>query len=933
MRIEPRRRRYNGISAENARAEDTSRPISGALPVEKLKHKKVKHGNKWVKLFALICMVHASRHFLFFAQYDDDYFLRTIRFQNEITTPLLRSSPRKLQQLDQTKWKRRRRTIPLSTKEDLEFSFWSRVSLFDHSKNTAANAMDDVISMDSTYPSFPITDYVVGDDVCKHGTTNYYNVDDRIMISGIFSHPVASELALTLAHRCGVRHLVGLSDHLLDTEESSRLEFLVRQIPNLQLRINKGPLGNRATQELFESFMPSHVFYFQSESFKITTGDNDEEESAFLTYSGSSQLEQICNTIVKIRGKSEDQITATSLLYVTSNLLETNESNQKIQTVTIVSKANQILLDAFRIQYQLDVRELNLPKIFGPYKHGAQWLFSKEFIHRASVMADHDQIQYDENSNLDLTGASSFNMNQPVISIADAIRSILVSGKLGHVPDYESIPVLATIKSQTKTLLNLSKTLLPLFTNSSDPNTKKKALDASLLPILSWKYKTTKPYQNPASFDASPIENDDIATLSLINTRHHLNNDNAIAHALYSQLERRQNNLFPCISVCASFVKCRPSIWDSIVHITKSVTEDCKYVLLVADFTTTLEELPLLKESTNDAQWPRDSFCQLAVVSSNSTIVKDAILKELENNDDEVSKNKTVEEWNGEVSSNGWTLVWIDEDDESISQADSLIPKIVPENILDPSVQYVFYVEPHHFKILPPLQIMWFLMSRQLSSGAYSKDAKSGTKKEWLIPERHIAFFTHAYNESNIEHLDPTKADYIPKAAKFILEQNGKSSKTEGDISQGFETTRQSKAYTNALTWEKEGISKFELLDTPLIIYPVHNARGRQFRCEWYEEQLFWSNEDNRYLEGLSLSYIFHRWRRRGILLRNTNDDRWGEMMLLRDDGEKLSPSEVEFRRLVDKEEGRKEAVSQSDPQHYLKVHSSLMVRKFYSYE
>ena len=225
---------------------------------------------------------------------------------------------------------------------------------------------------------------------------------------------------------------------------------------------------------------------------------------------------------------------------------------------------------------------------------------------------------------------------------------------------------------------------------------------------------------------------------------------------------------------------------------------------------------------------------------------------------------------------------------------------------------------------------MWFLMGRQLHAPAQIKDV--GIHREWLIPERQIEFFIHTYNESNILLLDSTKPDFIPKAARFILQQNGKIRLAEESILRKFNTTRQSKAYTSSLIWQKEEGLKFQLVDTPLIIYMVHNTRGRQFRCEWYEEQLFWSNEENRYLEGLSLSYVLHRWRRRGRLFRNTFDSKWGEMMLLGDNGKELAQSNVEFMKLVNKERDREEFVPPLDPQHYVKIHTPLIARKFYSY-
>lgn len=190
-----------------------------------------------------------------------------------------------------------------------------------------------------------------------------------------------------------------------------------------------------------------------------------------------------------------------------------------------------------------------------------------------------------------------------------------------------------------------------------------------------------------------------------------------------------------------------------------------------------------------------------------------------------------------------------------------------------------------------------------------------------------LPFFCHTFQDSDIEHLDSTKPDFIEKAAEFLLLQQDKFVVKEGHTAQKLKTTRQFQAYANSLLWQKEDGVNFELVDTALMIYPIHNFRGKQFRCEWYEEQLFWSEEDHRHLEGLSLSHVLHRWRRRGGLLPNTDEDKWGEMMMLREDGKDLDPSGVKFKVLVKKGES---IVPPSAPQHFIKLHSAIKVRKFY---
>jgi len=643
--------------------------------------------DKCVKVIAALCLAHIMWQFLLLTLYDE--ILLKVNTPEVLFPPHLRPMTRELYKLDHAIFNRRRRTTPIQEVQGPSLPFFSQISLADVSKSISGYKRNDAITMDPIYPSFPTTNYVIGKDICGHHKNNLYNSSDRIIISGIFSHPVAAELALTLAERCNVHHIVGLSDHLLDAEETSRLEFLFRRIPGLHLEVGKGQMDDQAIQDLFETFIPSHVFYFQPEPFKIASSDGNNKESAFTTHSGTNQLQHICNAIVKMQSKSGAKKMATSLLYVASSPSDVESSQTNNLALAVIATSNQILLDAYRIQYQLDVKVFNLPNVFGPFRDGAHWILSEEFIRIANEMSDQEENNYHERAKSNST-LSSFNMSQTIISISDAVRLILVSGKFGHSSQFEPIPILSAKRSQTTTLFNLFLTLLPLFGTSDAQDAKKKSLDTSLLSILSWNYKEANPYRDPANFNVSPVENEKIAKLGLINTRHHLNENEKKDYTTISQLERRQHNLFPCVSVCASFVQCRSSIWEQMVSITKRATKGCQFLLLAADFSLTLEELPVIRESTNNAQWPRDSFCQLAFVSFNSVIAKSTIRKELE----EKSNTASLDEINGEVSNNGWTLVWIDKDERSISQADSMIPKTNPESIVNPSVEGVFYIEP-----------------------------------------------------------------------------------------------------------------------------------------------------------------------------------------------------------------------------------------------
>eukprot|EP00536_Pseudo-nitzschia_multiseries_P004774 jgi/Psemu1/285338/fgenesh1_pg.82_\ len=908
---------------------------------------KTDSGDRWIKVVPVLCMMCAIINVTMFHRRTDEL----VRFADtrmlNFAAPSLRSTPREKHTFEQSKWKRRRRTTPWSQREDgvSRLSFLSMNPGVGHDKNhTVADVRESIMPMKFTYPSFPVTKHAVGIDICgkKVGNKKRYDSKDHIIIAGIFSHPVATELALTLAERCGVRHLVGLSDHLLNAEESFRLEFLMRRIPSLQLKVGTGPLGDKATEELFEIHSPSHVFYFSSESFKIPNKDDGNEPKSFKTHSGTDQLEQICNTMVKLQPSQSEKARGpkTRLLYITSSLPETDTSD--VASMTTLFKFNQIMLGAYRLQYQINVRELDLPYIFGPFQEGAGWLFSEDFIRRAHDFGYNDNPRpreplktvsgsdSDPDPDPDPDGAeviTSYNMTQPIISITDAVRSILVSGLVAHVTDNTSDSILTAAKSQTTTLLELSKTMASLLLIKSGHKDEKKTVDRTLLPILAWNYKQHNPYHDPTDFDISPIENSAVVTLGLNNTQKYLQEGGEIEPAAISILERRQHDIFPCITTCASYVKCTSSIWDTTVATARRVSKDCDFVLYTANFSATLDSLPAMRESINDVPWPTESFCQIAFVSSKSKVVKNAIQERAKGAGEE---RKRINELNGKVSNNGWKLVWIDIDDDSISQMDSMIPKILPETLLHPNVQFVFYLEPNRFEALPALQLMWFLMDQQLSAAARTRHSKGDPDKVWSYPEQHVALFTHTYRDTDVAHLDQRKPDFMARAAKFIFEQNGEIGALKDEVQMQLSNFQQLQSYQNSFQWRKDEELKFQLVDTPLMIYPINNRLGQRLRCEWYEEHVFWSYEENRNLESLSLSYILHRWRRQERFFLNSADEKWGEMIMVGDDGKALSPSDIVFRSLVDKVEAGEGIDPPSAPQHFVKLHSPLNARKFY---
>ena len=193
------------------------------------------------------------------------------------------------------------------------------------------------------------------------------------------------------------------------------------------------------------------------------------------------------------------------------------------------------------------------------------------------------------------------------------------------------------------------------------------------------------------------------------------------------------------------------------------------------------------------------------------------------------------------------------------------MPKIAPGSFFSKGVIKAIYLEPQHLTHLPPLPILWYLMSTQMD--------KKG-RRDRGIPSKHISFFTHilGLSKSDIEF---STADAL---AQFVLQQK------DHDWNEYHWPTRQTSFYDYVLH-EPNYPMDFEITDTYLIVHDLQSDRSRRLRCEWYEEQLVWSNHQksqNRNLEDLSLSYVMAKWRKENRLV--VEDESWGERLFTMED-------------------------------------------------
>jgi hypothetical protein len=705
------------------------------------------------------------------------------------------------------------------------------------------------------------------------------DTDARVLISGILTHPFGSELALFLSKECRVQRIVGLSEHALDSEGYRRLAFLLRHLPNIEIHrteaLESGP-GSTDIQNMFTSLIPTHVIHLEATSFLPPSLQI--HPPMIAVRNSIHKLERLCEAMVKQKtlGKSPPR-----MVYIT---IPTFQENGYLSRA--IQEIYPLVMKTYRSQYNASLIHLQLPAIYGPFPE-------------ASYLMD---TILNKSKNVTNLSNPATNIPASFIHVTDSVYLTLnCMTRTKQTSDPSLLASFVAAKAHTHSLQALSSALRanrPVNNTNSD-----RLLDQSHS-MLSWYHKSAHPYDtktsdNPRTQQAVRRSNSKLSQLS----------GNSQSLVGISQLERRNYQLFPCTSECATaHTLCNNSTFDeSVFTLTRNSTYDCRYVLYTSDFSTNLIDLPAMRNNTEqNVAWPAHLFCQVAFVSSKSKLVSELIRREEVK--DELTNQLDPSHWNGKLTHNRWQLVWpsLDDNDDDndeirLEEADYIMPKIVPGIFFSHNVTKALYMELQHIDPLPSLPVLWYLMAKQLDQKSVPGHDKivrrSGTLIEKTIyipgiPARHVALFSHWFHANG-----HTSAGAM---AKDVLEQKG--------------VGRERPWPNQQMKFFDHGFQDFDfrLPDSFLVVHNLQSERSRQLRCEWYEEQLFWSDEENRNrdLEDMTLAFVLARRRMEHRLV--AVDDLWGERLVTSDE-------------LADKR-----GVDKMPSQYFVKLHKSMKVRRHY---
>ena len=700
----------------------------------------------------------------------------------------------------------------------------------------------------------------------------------RVLISGILSHPSGIELALAIAKDCGIRSIIGLSSkpsNNLNPDEMARLSFLLRKLPNFQMRWTFPPISENFLSGILQSFQPTHIVHLEESLISPTTFGEETRPTAFTIRNSIDILEKMLRaTAIHQSGRDRSP----HFVYVTT------EGSDR---TSAIAKASQWIypqvVDNFRALYHVHSTHLNLPQIYGPFRGGIPWL--------NAVQSDTEDSSTPENVDAD----------PPLIHIQDSILAIV-----SCITQMSSTSILGSSNAKPRLQLHKAGLLaeemkLMRSTHSGSNSTKKGAPNIAMHSIISWLHQNKYPYRD----SSNETRRDGALNYSLAFASSQLSKNRESGISIS---QRRQDKLFPCDSECSAYAPCQQvSVFSSVKSISQNVTMGCKFVLYVADFSQRLNDLYEFDDDPS-FPWPRATLCRIAFVSEKSRLITRLVAMEMQagktkffaenhhpHRSNQQQEDRNISYWNGQLQYKNWTLVWVDDHSngaDGISEPDAILPKIAPGTLFGDSVERAVYIEPKHFRALPPLRVIWYLVRNQLDATpnqqlkmqrVLDREAMITRKEESPLsfPYRHNAFFAHNLlvpenlrlvpKDDFFDTDDPHHhIDDLDAVTKHILAQKG--------LDEVYEWPRRQLEFYHTVQQMTNGRFQFEWVDTALIIHKLKSDRSRRFRCEWYEEHLFWAGDStssssypsfgtNRNLEDLGLAFVLGRWRYQGRLV------------------------------------------------------------------
>jgi hypothetical protein len=336
---------------------------------------------------------------------------------------------------------------------------------------------------------------------------------------------------------------------------------------------------------------------------------------------------------------------------------------------------------------------------------------------------------------------------------------------------------------------------------------------------------------------------------------------------------REAHTYLPCSSECATKT-CSPSVFDSVLDLSREVTEDCDAVLYTVSLGYNVKKLNMQTQYSDGEEQRKNgdpSLCTIAFVPTESRLVEHVIAKippgslskmhlDLSEDSDYETKLKKL---SGHLVHQGWLLIFVDGATSALSAEDIFLPKLSPRRLFHPSVRRAMFVD-ENFSSTPLPEDALFLTS-EMSRGKIKKRTvigpnEKGKKIKYKLPEeppRTAVLMVAPARDLPKEDLHHMPLKEVMKI--LVKEMGGKENDPEPkDVRIQREFYDKARSLINSFDLRsldniaRHRIQIKDFIRSRWVVHDLREEEGHQLRCEWYREHVRW----NTHFDQLSFAYV-----------------------------------------------------------------------------
>lgn len=736
-----------------------------------------------------------------------------------------------------------------------------------------------------------IINFCVGSQIREVFATNSNEERPVVLITSVLSQ-LGFNLALKLLTQCRV-HVVGM-DSMYSNDDMHKLELLRRLAilqsygMSKQFVVSFDGLSPKESEFLDEETgdfniidfaRPTHVVHIVTENMynaNIQHQDKDDSTSTDDLFEMRQRLVAIEQLMSKLEFSSRVHVT------LVNDIAIPNSNLNKKKMYDTIKEMEQVVVNTMAKRSSFlnhTILSLNFPTIYGPVgragslDHDLVEDLLQDFLNGtitdSRTMTDSTEVNLvDETTQLDLLfidGKLGFTIGFPSVMCLslflfsnneDAIDAIIscmhFRTKNNPVTSFDFRTKGHTTSSAIfynilKKILQGEITTKEMHTNSSTDKVlnwkPKHSLNGGASKQLSHHFNIHMPYQPLMT------QNNSIALNGTLEIEQRL----PICEIGDIYCSRGQKPI-PCSAECSTNAFCTKSSLDKVAPIAHNLTENCDLVL----YTTILEE-GITQISFRPPSFDRDDderLCAFAFVISTSILAKS------------VKQNASDTQSDTILQYQGWNFVFIDTSDISLSWQERQVFKLTPGNLFHASVKSALYL-PRNFSSQPEpddLRFMFQLLHKPRTlyplQRVYSKMDRMNFMVESKKKDALVAL--PGLLKDPIPEIVDIKKGNAPKIREKMHLSDGINSikmnqrqKVNDGVKRQIDFEKKMKLHFNSRDYIPLKTTPYKFvhehwIDSNWIVHNLELAEARNFRCDWYLEDIQWENGS----DALSFAHI-----------------------------------------------------------------------------